>query len=97
MRLEQSNLLRLSKVVGDHLLAHVLYGDFRHPAKSLLCLAGITKQGLHFCRTEVARVNLQKDIADLQGGCCRASDALHDRTLIDAGAFESQLDTQLMR
>lgn len=39
--LQQRELLGLGKVVGDHFFAHVLRGDFWHPAKLLLGFAGV--------------------------------------------------------
>jgi len=49
--------LGFSQVIGDHLGAHFLRGDLRHPAQFLFGFGGVTQQGLDFGGAEVAGVD----------------------------------------
>ncbi len=57
MPLEQYVLFGLGRVVGNHFFKHLLRGDFWHPAKLDLGLAGVAEQGNSFGGAEVAGVD----------------------------------------
>lgn len=57
VRLEKRMALRYRQIFGDHLGAHLVSGNFRHPAKLGLRLAWIAEQGVHFGRAKITRVD----------------------------------------
>ena len=57
MPLEQDVLFGLGQLVGNHFFKHLLRGDFWHPTRFGLGLAGVAEQGNSFGGAEVAGVD----------------------------------------
>ena len=65
MCLKQGMTLGRVKVGCDHLLAHLLHTDLRHPAEPVLGPGRIAEQRFDLSRTEIAWINTNEDVTGL--------------------------------
>ena len=75
-------------------MAHLVGGNFGHPAKLLLGLSGVAQQGVDLGGAKVPRVDAHCGLPGLQGGGLAARDLFHHGNLMDAPPFKPQRNAQ---